>query len=72
MAKDINYFLPEIKFAYTNKFYLSKRVIFKNKNDRRTSSVIELQKNYFLIASGKIDHSVDVANKMIRVIKKII
>jgi hypothetical protein len=72
MAKDINYFLPEMKFAFTNKFYLSKRVIFKNKNDRRTSSVIELQKNYFLIASGKIDHSVDVANKMSRVIKKII
>jgi len=72
IKKDISYFLPELKFAYTNKFYYSKRVIFKNKNDRRTSSVIEFQKNYFLIASGKIDHSVDIANNIIRKIKKII
>ena len=64
MQKDLNHFLPKLEFKFTNNFFLSKRVLFKNKNDSRISSIIEPEKNYFLIASAKVDHSVDIANKI--------
>ena len=64
MKKDLNYFFPKFEFKFTNNFFISKRVLFKNKNDSRISSILEPEKNYFLIASAKIDHSVDIANKI--------
>ena len=64
MQKDVNYYLPKLKFKFTNNFFISKRVLFKNKNDSRISSIIEPEKNYFLIASAKIDHSVDIASRI--------
>jgi hypothetical protein len=70
MLKDVNYFLPNMKFSYTSKFFISKRVIFKNKNDRRTSSIFEPRRNYFVIASAKIDHAVDIANNVLETISK--
>jgi hypothetical protein len=68
MMKDINHFLPEIKIKFTNKFLISKRVLLRNKTDKRVSFVTELQKNFFLINSAKVDHSVYIASK----IKKIV
>ena len=70
MKKDLNYFFPKFKFKFTNNFFISKRVLFKNKNDSRISSILEPGKNYFLIASAKIDHSVDIANKIDKKISK--
>ena len=64
MKNDVNYYLPKFEFKFTNNFFLSKRVLFKNKKDSRISSIIEPEKNYFLIASAKIDHSVDIANRI--------
>ena len=68
MMKDIQYFLPGIKIKFTNKFLISKRVLVRNKTDKRVSFVKELQKNFFLINSAKVDHSVYIAKK----IKKIV
>jgi hypothetical protein len=70
ILKDVNYFLPNMKFNYTGKFFISQRVIFKNKNDRRISSIFEPQRNYFVIASAKIDHAVDIANNVLETISK--
>jgi hypothetical protein len=72
MSLQLNYFLPEIKYRFTNKFYISRRVLLKNKNDSRVSSILEIQKNYFLISSGKVDHCVDVAKKLDNIISKLL
>jgi hypothetical protein len=68
MMKDINYFLPGIKIKFTNKFIITKRVLVRNSTDKRVSFVAEPEKNFFLINSAKVDHSVYIAKK----IKKII
>lgn len=70
VAKDLNHFFPKFEFKFTNNFFISKRVLFKNKNDSRVSSILEPEKNYFLIASAKVDHSVDIANKINEKISK--
>jgi hypothetical protein len=70
LSKELNYFLPKLEFKFTNNFFISKRVLFKNKNDSRISSVLEPEKNYFLIASAKVDHSVDIANQLVEKITK--
>jgi hypothetical protein len=70
ILKDANYFLPNMKFSYTGKFFISKRVIHKNKNDRRVSLIHEPQRNYFIIASAKVDHAVDIANDVLKMISK--
>jgi hypothetical protein len=70
IRQDVNYFLPNMKFSYTGKFFISKRVINKNKNDRRVSSIYEPQRNYFIIASAKVDHAVDIANDVLKIISK--
>jgi hypothetical protein len=70
ILKDVNYFLPNMIFSYTGKFFISKRVIFKNRNDGRTSRIYEPQRNYFVIASAKIDHAVDIANNVLETITK--
>lgn len=58
------FFFPNTKIKFKNKFNISRRVILKNKNDRRVSQLAEIKKNYFLIYSGKIDHSVEIAEKI--------
>ena len=70
MSKDLKHFFPKFNFKFTNKFFISKRVLFKNKNDSRISSILEPEKNYFLIASAKVDHSVDIADKINEIISK--
>ena len=70
MIKDLKFFFPKFNFKFTNKFFLSKRVLLKNKNDSRISSILELEKNYLMVVSAKVDHSVDLADKLNEIISK--
>ena len=70
MMKDLKFFFPKFNFKFTNKFFLSKRVLLKNKNDSRISSILELEKNYLMVVSAKVDHSVDLADKLNEIISK--
>ena len=67
-------YLPDLKIKFKKLVYVSPRVFMINteKNDRRVSKLIELEKNYFQIISGKVDHSVDIAkNLRSKLIKRI-
>ena len=68
IKKDFLNYFPDVKFKLNNKFHLSRRVIQVNKNDQRCSHLNEVKKNYFSVYSGKIDHSVDIANKIKRIL----
>ena len=56
-----------------NKNYISSRVLLPKtkKTAKRISYFKERTKNYFEIFSGKVDHSVDIANKLYKKIYKI-
>ena len=68
IKKDLRYYLPNLKINLTTKKYLSPRVILKNveKTDRRVSKIDEISKNYFQIFSAKVDHSIDIANGILK------
>ena len=70
MFVDLRKFFPRINFIKSKKIYLSPRVLLPNveKTDKRCSEIKKISNNYYKIISGKIDHSVDIAEK----IKKII
>ena len=70
IRKDLRYYLPDMKIKLTSKKHISPRVILKNveKTDRRVSKIDEISKNYFQIFSAKVDHSIDIGN---RILKKI-
>ena len=70
MKNDIKKYFPDLKFNIIKK-HISARIFETNtmKNSRRISYINEIKKNYFKIFSSKIDHSVDVANKLLRAIK---
>ena len=36
------------------------------KSDKRISQITEISKNYFQIFSAKVDHSVDIANQLLK------
>ena len=57
-----------------NKNYISSRVLLPRtkKTAKRISFLKENSKNYFEIFSGKVDHSVDIANKLYKRIYKIL
>ena len=71
MYKDLKEYFPSLNFSFLKKNYISPRLILANvdKTDRRSSSVKEISKNYFRIISGKVDHSVDIANKLLKLLK---
>ena len=70
---DLRKYLPEIDVKKINKNYISSRVLLPKtkKTAKRISYFKEPQKNYFEIFSGKVDHSVDIANKIYKKISKI-
>jgi hypothetical protein len=39
------------------------------RNDRRISYIKEISKNYFQIFSAKVDHSVEIAKKLIKILE---
>ena len=71
MFKDLKKYFPDLSFSFLKKNYISTRLILANveKTDKRSSSVNEIYKNYFRVISGKVDHSIDIANKLLKLIK---
>ena len=59
-------YLPDLEIKFNNVVYISPRVFMTNteKNDRRSSKIIEIEKNFFRIISGKVDHAVDIAKNL--------
>ena len=68
VSKDLKNFFPKLEIKFTNKFFISRRVLLNNKTDKRVSSITEIKKNYFLILSGKVDHSVNIAKEFVKII----
>ncbi|MDB9705933.1 FAD-binding oxidoreductase [Pelagibacteraceae bacterium] len=71
--KDLKKYFPEMDVKKINKNYISSRVLLTKtkKTAKRISYFKESLKNYFEIFSGKVDHSVDIANKIYKKIYKI-
>ncbi len=72
IKKDLRYYLPSLKINLTSKKHISPRVILENveKTDRRVSKIEEISKNYFQIFSAKVDHSIDIADRIYKKINK--
>jgi hypothetical protein len=68
---DIKKYLPNFNIKPTGKFFISPRVLLNNvkRNDRRISYIKEISKNYFQIFSAKVDHSVEIAKKLIKILR---
>ena len=71
--KDLKKYLPEMDVKKINKNYISSRVLLTGtkKTAKRISYFVEKRKRYFEIFSGKVDHSVDIAYKILKKINKI-
>ncbi len=67
----IKKYFPKIKINFFNKVYISPRVLLLNveKTDKRISIIKKPKKNYFKIFSAKVDHCMDIANKIEKIIK---
>lgn len=72
MFKDLKNYLPNLIFSIKKKNYISPRVLYANveKTDKRTSEVNEIKKNYFKVFSGKVDHSVYIAKKILNLVNQ--
>ena len=73
ILKDVKRYFPKLKIKITGEKFLSPRVlpIKQEKTDRRVSSIEEISKNYFKIISAKVDHSVDIAQKIKKIISNL-
>ena len=71
MFIDFEKYFPKLKIKSSSKIYISPRLILSNveKTDKRASEIRIMKSNYFKIISGKVDHSVDIAEKMKRILK---
>tara|TARA_B100000579_G_C22783268_1_gene830516 strand:+ start:6 stop:1094 length:1089 start_codon:yes stop_codon:yes gene_type:complete len=72
MFIDCRKFFPKINFNNSKKIYLSPRILLPNveKTDKRCSEIKRISNNYYKIISGKIDHSVDIAERIKKQFKK--
>ena len=72
MFEDLKNYLPDLNFTIKKENYISPRVLFANveKTDKRTSEIFEIKKNYFKIFSGKVDHCVYIAEKILNLLNK--
>ena len=72
MYLDFKKFLPKLKFKFSEKIFISPRLLLANveKTDKRSSEIRMVKKNYFKIISGKVDHSIDVSEKLKKIFKK--
>ena len=71
MFNDFKRYFPNLKFRFSNKIYISPRLILSNveKTDKRASEIRVIGEKYFKIISGKVDHSVDIAEKLKKLFK---
>lgn len=65
-----NYF-PNAKINFLKKVYINPRVLLLNveETDKRVSLIKKPSRNYYKIISAKVDHSVDIAKKIEKLIK---
>ena len=72
--QDLKKYFPSMDIKKINKNYISSRVLLPRtkKTAKRISYLKENSKNYFEVFSGKVDHSVDIANKLYKKIYKIL
>ena len=72
--QDLKKYFPSMDIKKINKNYISSRVLLPRtkKTAKRISYLTESSKNYFEVFSGKVDHSVDIANKLYKRINKIL
>ena len=72
--QDLKKYFPSMDIKKINKNYISSRVLLPRtkKTAKRISYLTESSKNYFEVFSGKVDHSVDIANKLYKRIYKIL
>ena len=71
IISSIKKYFPDLDLKLSKKFYLSARVFLTSagKTDKRVSKVIQIKKGYFKILSAKVDHSVDIADKIVKYLK---
>ena len=69
--KLLTYF-KDVDINFMKKVYISPRIILPNveNTDKRISFIKETQKNFFSIFSAKIDHSIDIANQLLKKINE--
>lgn len=69
---EVKKYLPNLNIVPTGKFFISPRVLLSNvkKSDRRISYVKEVIKGYFQIFPAKVDHSIEIAKQLIKLLKK--
>ena len=72
--QDLKKYFPSMDIKKINKNYISSRVLLPRtkKTAKRISYLTESSKNYFEVFSGKVDHSVDIANQLYKRIYKIL
>ena len=68
ILKDLNKYFPNLRINFTKNKFINPRVLPVNveKSDKRISQITEISKNYFQIFSAKVDHSVDIANQLLK------
>ena len=71
IIKDIKKYFPELNLKITKNYFISARVFPTNleKTDKRVSKIIKLKKGYYKVLSAKVDHCVDIANRMFQTLK---
>lgn len=69
---EVKKYFPNLSIIPTGKFFISPRVLLPNvkKSDRRISYVKEVINNYFQIFPAKVDHSIEIAKQLIKLLKK--
>ena len=72
IKKDFKKYIPDEKIYFTKKYYINPRMIPANieKTDRRISKINVISKNYYQIYSAKVDHCVDIAEKLAKILYK--
>ena len=69
----IEKYIKNVDINFTNKYFLSPRVILPNveTTDKRFSKIINNHQNYYTIFSANVDHSIDIANKLYKMLDKL-
>lgn len=72
VLKNVKKFFPDLAIKFTSKYHISPRIImpYVKKTDKRISKIEMVKKNYLKIISAKVDHSVDLANNILKIVKK--
>jgi len=66
---DIKKYIPNIKFKFIKNFVGTRVFLPENKKtEKRVSFIKRPKRRYIKIFSGKVDHSVDIANKILKII----